>query len=105
MSYLFFKINISQYDVNIHEVAFLCLSPFTLISDIWGEARVEHCFLINSVNKILVIATIYRVLISIGTMLNVFPALSYLVLFLKPMQLVIIIPILQMRKLSLKEIK
>lgn len=38
-------------------------------------------------------------------MLNIFQALSYLVLFLNPVRLVIIIPILQMRKLSLKEIK
>lgn len=36
---------------------------------------------------------------------NVFQVLSYLVLFLNPMRLVVIIPILQMRRLSLKEIK
>lgn len=38
--YLFFEIHISQYDILIRGVVFLYSSPFPLVSDIFGEARV-----------------------------------------------------------------
>lgn len=59
----------------------------------------------NNVNKTLITRTVYGVLIWAGPMLSVFHVLSFLVLILNPVKLVIIIPVLEMRKLSLKEIK
>lgn len=59
----------------------------------------------NNVNKTLITRTVYGVLIWAGTMLSVFLVLSFSVLILNPVKLVIIIPVLEMRKLSLKEIK
>lgn len=70
-----------------------------------GYGGVEHSSIIYSVNKKLIVATIYGVLIWAGTMLSVFYVLSFLVFILNPVKLVIIIHILEMRKLSRKEMK
>lgn len=95
--------------ITIHEFALPCLflsSHQGLI--FWGPlgyGGAEYCSLINSFNKILITATVYSVLICVGNMRSLFHVLSFLMLILNPLRLFTLIPIVCMRKLSLKEIK
>lgn len=63
--HLFFEIRINQWDINIHEVAFLYPSSFPPVFDILGKlgyGGAERSSIINIVNKKLIIATtVYRV--------------------------------------------
>lgn len=52
--HLFFKIHFNQYDINVHEVAFLYHSSFSPVFDYLGKlgyGGAEHSSIINSVNK------------------------------------------------------